>query len=233
MADSILPPVSIAPITRPAPLRVKVADTIRELIAGGTLANGRHLVESELAQAVGVSRQPVREALQILARDGWVDLRPGYGAFVHSPTGPEIDDVFRVRSALEAEAAGRAAGRVREGSADPADLEALRRCLAEGSAEAASPETARLVDYNAVLHGTIISIARNQVLADMAAVISGRVRWYFAAIAVSRAPMSWTEHAAVVDAIASGDEAEARSGMRSHCERSRLELLDLLVSGPA
>ena len=46
-------------------------------------------MESELAEILGVSRQPVREALQWLANEGWVDLKPGYGAFVHAPTHDE------------------------------------------------------------------------------------------------------------------------------------------------
>ena len=64
---------------------------------------------------LGVSRVPVREALQLLSQDGWVDLRAGFGTFVHAPTMKEIDDVFRVRAALEAEGAYQAACRVATG----------------------------------------------------------------------------------------------------------------------
>ena len=65
--------------TRPAPLRERVYEALLELIITRALQPGQHLVESELAAHLGVSRQPVREALQRLNTEGWVDLRPGAG----------------------------------------------------------------------------------------------------------------------------------------------------------
>jgi hypothetical protein len=58
---------------------------------------------------LGVSRVPIREALQLLYRDGWVDLRPHQGAFVHEPSVQEVDEVFSVRTLLEVESARLAA----------------------------------------------------------------------------------------------------------------------------
>src|SRR4051812_5926692 len=97
-------------IDRPVPLRERVYQTMQDLIISRRLAPGQHLVESELAEILGVSRQPVREALQWLSNEGWVDLRPGYGAFVHNPTHEEADELLAVRSLLEAESARMAAG---------------------------------------------------------------------------------------------------------------------------
>ena len=96
-------------IDRPVPLREHVYQAMQELIISRRLAPGQHLVESELAQMLGVSRQPVREALQWLNNEGWVDLRPGYGAFVHPPTPEEADQLLAVRSLLESESARLAA----------------------------------------------------------------------------------------------------------------------------
>ena len=78
-------------IARPLPLRESVYNAILDMIVGGELRPGQHLVENELAVSLGVSRQPVREALQWLNKDSWVDLRPGLGAFVHAPTTEEAD----------------------------------------------------------------------------------------------------------------------------------------------
>ena len=72
-------------VKRPTPLRESVYEALTEMIIDGTLERGRHLVEVELAGMLGVSRQPVREALQRLNNEGWVDLRPGFGAMVHVP----------------------------------------------------------------------------------------------------------------------------------------------------
>ncbi|RCV49507.1 GntR family transcriptional regulator, partial [Marinitenerispora sediminis] len=70
-------------VQRPVPLREGVYEALLELITRRQLPPGQHLVENDLADQLGVSRQPVREALQRLSNEGWVDLRPGYGAFVH------------------------------------------------------------------------------------------------------------------------------------------------------
>src|SRR3954454_1772350 len=96
-------------VQRPAPLREAVYDAIVELIVNETLKQGQHLVENELAEYLGVSRQPVREALQRLQTDGWVDLRPAQGAFVHSPTQEEAAQLLSVRAVLETHSAPGAA----------------------------------------------------------------------------------------------------------------------------
>src|SRR5215471_20396871 len=104
-------PGLIRPVQRP--LRQSVYEALVELVVGGALRPGQHLVESELARQLGVSRQPVREALHRLAAGGWVDLRPSQGAFVHVPTDQEVDELLDVRELLEMQTvrlAARAAG---------------------------------------------------------------------------------------------------------------------------
>src|SRR5882724_1747370 len=88
-------------VARPVPLRQAVYDSLVELVVTGALRPGQHLVEGELAEQLGVSRQPVREALQRLESEGWVDLRPAQGAFVHQPTDDEVDQLLAVRCLLE------------------------------------------------------------------------------------------------------------------------------------
>src|ERR671915_2068599 len=92
-------------------LRDRVYEALEELIIYGALAPGEHLVEAEIAKQLGISRIPVREGLQLLARDGWIDLRPRQGAFVHQPGTREVDDVFTVRTLLEVESTKLAAGK--------------------------------------------------------------------------------------------------------------------------
>ena len=214
-------------VVRPVPLRVEIARTVQELIVRGELACGRHLVEADLAASLGVSRLPVREALQLLSRDRWVDLKSGYGAFVHTPTAREIDEVFSVRTALEAEAAGQAAIRIARAQICKDEQVVLQQLLENGAKDVPKGINNEIVDHNANLHSMIISMSGNQVLAEMTGVIEMRVRWYFSAIAVRRAPASWEEHRALVDAILSGDPKRARDLMAGHCERSRMGLLNL------
>src|ERR1700726_3467419 len=101
----------IRPLQRPVPLRQSVYDALIDLIVGGELPPGQHMVETDLARQLGVSRQPIREALHRMEAEGWVDLRPSQGAFVHVPTDSEVDELLDVRALLEAETARLAAVR--------------------------------------------------------------------------------------------------------------------------
>ncbi|MPZ89730.1 MAG: GntR family transcriptional regulator, partial [Nitriliruptorales bacterium] len=118
------------PLEPPVPLREQVYSTLEELILDGRLQPGQRLVETELASQLGVSRGPVREALQLLARDGWLDVHPRQGTYVRELLWQELENYFWVRSLLEVEAARLAARRVREDrEARQADLTELRDML--------------------------------------------------------------------------------------------------------
>lgn len=202
-------------VARPAPLRQAVHDALVELIINGSLKPGQHLVESELAEHLGVSRQPVREALQHLHTDGWVDLRPAHGAFVHTPTAEEAEELLTVRSLLEAHSAELAAV-----NATPADVERLWELQGEGVQALTSDAVTRLVEANAALHAFITALAGNSVLSQLISTVDRRVRWYYTPIAKPRGEDAWTEHAQVIEAIAQGAADEAGELMRKHADRT-------------
>ncbi|MDX3240145.1 GntR family transcriptional regulator [Streptomyces sp. ME03-5709C] len=202
-------------VARPAPLRQAVYDALVELVINGSLTPGQHLVEAELAEHLGVSRQPVREALQRLQTDGWVDLRPAQGAFVHSPTEEEAAQLLGVRSVLETYSARLAAE-----NAGPGDVERLWELQEEGVAALAAGDVERLVAANTALHSFITSVAANAVLAELISQVSRKVRWYYTPIAKPRGKDAWTEHAQLIRAIAKGDAERAGEIMRKHTERT-------------
>jgi DNA-binding GntR family transcriptional regulator len=203
-------------LKRPVPLREAVYETLLELITRGALRPGQHLVESELAERLGVSRQPVREALQRLSNERWVDLRPTQGAFVHQPTVAEADQLMAVRALFEAEAARLAAANAADGS-----IARLRELWREGVAAVAADDLDAVVAANAALHACVMELAANDVLAELAAHVSGRVRWYYTPVARQRGERSWEEHAALIDAIAAHDQDRAARIMREHTEQTR------------
>src|ERR1039457_7721624 len=108
-AGSAGPARALTPVQRPVAVGASVYAGLLGLVVGGRLGPGEHLVETELARQLGVSRQPVREALHRLEAEGWVDLRPSQGAFVPVPTDQEVDELLDVRELLEAEMARLAA----------------------------------------------------------------------------------------------------------------------------
>lgn len=202
-------------VSRPTPLRQAVYDALAEMIASGSLKPGQHLVESELAEYLGVSRQPIREALQRLQGDGWVELRPAYGAYVHTPTAEEVDQLLGVRSVLESYSAREAAVHRTEAS-----LARLWELYEAGVAALAEDDERTLVDANTAFHAGIVEIAGNKVLAELIAQVQRRVRWYYTPIARPRGKEAWNEHAALIHAISDGDAATAEQMMRRHTERT-------------
>ncbi|MEU5317560.1 GntR family transcriptional regulator [Streptomyces sp. NPDC021056] len=211
-----LPQGAVPKLERPGPLRDRVYEALLELITTRALQPGRHLVESELAGHLGVSRQPVREALQRLSTEGWVDLRPAQGAFVHEPTEEEADQLLTVRTLLEAEAARLAAT-----DASRAAIGVLEEMCAEGERAVAADDVDRAVAMNARLHAKIMELAGNAVLAELAAQVDRRVRWYYTPVARQRGQQSWIEHRELIAAIADRDEQRATAVMRAHTEHTR------------
>ncbi|MFF4587361.1 GntR family transcriptional regulator [Streptomyces sp. NPDC001388] len=216
MLSTGLPQGAVPKLERPGPLRDRVYEALLELITTRALQPGQHLVESELASHLGVSRQPVREALQRLNTEGWVDLRPAQGAFVHEPTEEEADQLLTVRTLLEAEAARLAAAH-----ADKAGIEALDEIQAQGQLAVAKDDVDAAVVLNARFHAKIMELAGNAVLAELAAQVDRRVRWYYTPVARQRGHQSWIEHRDLITAIADHDEQLATRLMREHTEHTR------------
>ncbi|CCH29092.1 GntR family transcriptional regulator [Actinosynnema sp. NPDC047251] len=203
-------------VARPAPLREAVYDALLDLIVNRTLQPGQHLVEIDLAEHLGVSRQPVREALQRLQTEGWVDLRPAQGAFVHTPTDEEADQLLSVRGVLETHSAKLAAER-----ATAQDVAGLAEIQQAGLRALAAEDVAGVVAANAALHAAISGLSGNTVLADLIATVDRRVRWYYAPLALTFRQDAWTEHADLIEAIGAHDPDTAGRIMALHTERTR------------
>ncbi|WP_037368181.1 GntR family transcriptional regulator [Amycolatopsis orientalis] len=203
-------------VERPAPLRQVVYDALAELIINRTLEPGQHLVEADLAEYLGVSRQPVREALQRLQSEGWVDLRPAQGAFVHLPTDEEADQLLGVRAVLETHSARLAAA-----CATEEDIKRLWELQDVGMKALAADDSERLVAANADLHAYITELTGNAVLSELIGLVDRRVRWYYTPIARPRGRDAWQEHAALIEAIAAHDVEKAEKIMAQHTERTR------------
>jgi DNA-binding GntR family transcriptional regulator len=207
----------IKPVQRAAPLRQSVYDALIDLIVSGELPPGQHLVETDIARQLGVSRQPIREALHRMEAEGWVDLRPSQGAFVHVPTDSEVDELLDVRELLETETTIRAARR-----ADADGVARLRAICQEGAAAAESDDVSRAVAANNAFHAEIAALAGNVVLADLASIVSRRVQWYYRLVAPVRGQDSWAEHAEQIEAIEAHDEARAQALAHQHTEQTRI-----------
>lgn len=211
------------PIERLTPvpaLSQRVHLTLERLIITRQLQPGMRLVEGDLAQNLGVSRGPIREALQRLAQDGFVELRPRQGAFVHEPTTEEIDNFYDVRRVLEAESARLAALHITEEGANR-----LRECLARAEVSLAHrKDPATTVED---LHKIIATVGRNQLLSQYLSLLSKRADWYMAPFEPQRRRRAWDEHKVIVDAIIAGDPKKAVAAMIAHVDSGREQLKQL------
>lgn len=190
---------------------------LREQILSGHRAPGDRLNEVEIAAELGVSRGPVREAMQRLARDGLVLVQPHRGSFVRNLEPDEIVELYDVRIALESTAARLAAERRSD-----ADVAALKGLL-DTSAKAVT-ETGDAPHYPAHLD-----------LHQLVAIVSGNGRLHRAIVQINqelkliraasgfrpeRAPQALVEHGDVVAAIVERDADQASELMHKHLLQS-------------
>lgn len=203
----------INPLTHAPVLREQVYEALEELIITRALVPGQRLVEADLARQLHVSRNPVREALSLLHRAGWVDLRARHGAHVHQPTLREVEDFFRVRTVLEIESARLAA----RNATDEA-MTALAKLFDDGLRALAAEDPERLALANSAFHAKATQMADNRVLTEMLLLLEKRLRWYFSRVVLVRGPKSWEEHAALMAAFAERDAEGAAQAMAHHCE---------------
>lgn len=211
MFDGVIPTLSHAPA-----LRDQVYSTLESLIIGGELRPGDRLAEAELAVRLGVSRNPVREALNLLAHSGWVDIRGRrHGAVVHTPTEKEMEDLLWVRTRIKCDAARLAARHV-----DPASSEALADFVRGGLAAVAAGDMRAAADLNSAFHERVDLMTDNSVLQEVLRLLKKRLRWYFAPVARVRGEESWRELEQLMTALAAHDADAAAEAMRHHCERT-------------
>lgn len=198
------------------PLRERVRERLERMIVDGVYGPGGHLVEADLAKRLGVSRGPVREALRQLQLQGWVDLQPHHGAFVHQPSYGEVDQFFQVRELLEGETMARAIDH-----ATAADLTALREQVKLARTALAKKDEAAVIRANVEFHGRIHRLANNPVLLELVSLLDRRLRWYTAPVAMERAPSAWDEHEMLIDAIERGDRPRLAEMCRAHNDSTR------------
>lgn len=201
------------------PLRDSVRERIRRGIADGRWTPGARLVERELADEFAVSRVPVREALQMLQREGFVELLPRRGAVVRQLTPAVVSDLFDVRQALEVLAARRAAERI-----DDAGLTRLFAVLEDGRRALAAGDYAWSGSANTAFHETIIDLAGNEPLRDLLEPLSGRLKWLFRQ--TTDYPRVQAEHEQLCAALAARDAELAGAVALAHVRASRHMVLE-------
>ncbi|WP_255363664.1 GntR family transcriptional regulator [Geodermatophilus sp. DSM 45219] len=195
--------------------------TLRGLIMGGDLTPGARLGEAELAERLGVSRTPVREALSRLAAEGLVEIVPNRGARVATWTVAELEGVFDLRSNLEPKLTAFAVPNA--GPADVAELDDLAQRMLDAGCPGPRQDLDALVPLNRAFHDKLVALAAHPTLASAlaAAIHPPIVRRNFLTYDEASLRRSLAHHVEIVAAIRAGDPEWAGAVMTSHIANAR------------
>ncbi len=204
------------------PLREVVCEALRDAIRDGILKPGERLMEIQLAEELGVSRTPVREAVRKLELEGYVIMMPRRGTYVADLSIRDINEVFEIRTSLESLASGLAAERITE-----EELERLQRLLVSIGAHITSGDMEQIVATDTEFHELLYQASRNQRLVGIISNLREQLT-RFRTTSMSfpgRLTATLEEHREIVEAIAQGDVRAARKAAERHMERSEQTLL--------
>ena len=195
----------------PRALYEEVAELLRQRIFRRELEPGCWIDELKIAQAFGISRTPLREALKVLAAEGLVTMKVRRGAYVTEMSEKDLRDVYHLLSLLESDAAGVVA---RTASAE--DLRMLEQLHAE--LEAARGERDRFFAINERFHMRLLELSdnrwRSQMVADLRKVM--KLNRHNSLLKQGRIDDSLREHRAIMAALLARDTAATVQAMQSH-----------------
>jgi DNA-binding GntR family transcriptional regulator len=203
---------------RNRPLGLRVYEELRDQISTGVLRPNDALLENEIAGRLGVSRTPVREAIQRLVQDGFAHMVQKRGAFVSSITISDVLEILVIREALEGISSSLAATRLGDET-----LEGLQRDFRELEEKRRQGPLDYAGDH---LHTAILEAANNRRIVRTLGLFKHQLAW-FQVNAVSlpgRIDKSFEEHQVILNALLARDPARAEAAMRQHIISTRRDV---------
>lgn len=195
----------------PRALYEEVAELLRQRIFRRELEPGAWIDEMRLAEAYGISRTPLREALKVLAAEGLVTMKVRRGAYVTEVSDTDLADVYHLLALLESDAASEVAKRATD--EELTELQSLHEKL-----EAACGDRETFFQINEQFHTLILNIANNrwrdQMVMDLRKVM--KLARHNSLLKAGRMEESLTEHRAILNALLARDPARAAQSMQNH-----------------
>ena len=205
------------------PLREIVYEELKRQILVGEIAPGTRMMEVELAEDMGVSRTPVREAIRKLEKEGLVTIEPRRGAYASDISIKDMVDVLEVRQMLEGMAASMAAQKVTE--EEKLDFveanSAYKNAVKKGNID-------EIIRYDELFHQLIVSYSGNKTLNQLLSQVQElalRFRYIYYDD-FSRYENMPVEHEEIEEAIISGDTQKAKVVAEEHVERLKKFVID-------
>lgn len=202
-----------------------VAASLREMIVSGELGGGERLVERDLADRFGISRIPLREAIQRLAREGLVNIFRNRGAVVRTLTASDVNEIYDLRALLEGDAIYRSVKQLDDET--PARAELVHRLLGDaGSA-------ARQGELNREFHELLYSCCGNERHLNAIAELRGQVERYerLQNTLLADTPSFQIEHEGILRACRQRNARTARSMTVAHLNSARNIVMRIVENG--
>jgi len=208
------------PFAQEPALTERVRDAILGAIVDGTFRTGDRLAQEDLAQRLGVSRQPVSHALNVLKEQGILVELGRKGLTVAPIESERLRQLYEVRGRFDALAAGLAARRVKAGDASAGAISEIEALIAEQTDPVRAGDFARRVEADVAFHIAVYRLSANPVIEEMARPQWVHFRRSMQAVLEqpgAHAPV-WRQHRAIFSAIRSGDAIAAERLASEHTE---------------
>jgi len=193
-----------------------------EAIADGTLAPGKRIRQEELGRALGVSRQPISHALQLLKQQKLVEENGRRGLVVCGIDAERIRELYQVRTALDALAARLAAKRIAGRGTDIQQRRAAQRALAAGLALPPDAPVLAFIQADVAFHTALYRLSGNRAIEDTVAAQWPHLKRSMGAVLgdPEQRPLVWAEHQETLSLVLAGDAAGAECAARGHTDRA-------------
>ena len=207
-------------------LSKKVYRILKKEIIKGSFKPGFKMLEAKIAEQMGISRTPVREALRELAAEGFVILNPNQGVIVRKISPECIKEILQIRSVLDGLTARLAAYVVTE-----KEIKELENCNIKMEILANQNDVLNFSEEDIAFHGFIASACKNNQLINLRKNISSQsVRYRFSSLRIpGRLQKSLNEHRKIIDAIKEKDPGRADRMGRKHIESALKNILEHVV----
>lgn len=196
----------------------KAYEFLKSQILGLQLRSGERMITEGIAGTLGISRTPVRQALGRLAQEGLLSRDSGWGYVVRPMSFEEVKDMYKVREALEVEAAKEAIERI-----DNSSLAQLDRILGTAKDHLDGGNLHGFLDQCRFFHRTIVAVTRNSLLQQMLMMINDRVQMVSAMVLVNssqRAKEIYDENLSYLNALRQRDANAATLAVREHLRKA-------------
>ncbi|MDF2840971.1 MAG: transcriptional regulator, GntR family [Clostridia bacterium] len=206
------------------PLREIVFETIRNAIISGDLKPGERVMEVQMAESLGVSRTPVREAIRKLELEGLIIMLPRKGAYVADLSVKDLTEVMEIRASLEGLAAGLASIRINADEIEELEIYALE------FHKSIDEDIDVLIHKDFEFHDAIFKASRNERLIQLNNNLIEQVQRFREIYhkKVNKSKETSREHYAIVEAISNGDVDKAEKLARIHIENAEKSILKMM-----